>query len=101
MGNRVIERRIARGLYDEFSRKWRAERRLTPTSSEAKKLGRKPTFGQWNRMHLRDLEMMRESTPADVQEYLGVDPWADGPTPQEQDDPVDRGVATVPIKGDQ
>lgn len=93
MGNRTIERKAARRLYDEFSRKWRSERRL------AGKVGqpgfRKPTFRQWHEIHLRDHAMMQASTPADVQEYLGQDPWQDMNPPTS-----DRGVLTVPISGD-
>lgn len=102
MGSRTIERGMARALYDDFSRRWRREKRL------AGKVGfpgyRKPTFGQWHRMHLRNLEMMRESTPVDVQEYLGVDPWADpsvegteAPANNGDTEPMDRGVVTLPI----
>lgn len=101
MGSRTIERSMARALYGDFSRRWRMEKRL------AGKAGvpgyRRPSFAQWHRMHLKDLEMMRESTPVDVQEYMGVDPWAETPdgSPCDGDtEPADRGVTTVPIAGD-
>lgn len=96
MGNRTIERSVARKLYGEFSRKWRRERRL---AGKAGRPGfRKPTFHQWYEMHLRDRDMMRQSTPVDVQEYLGRDPWAE-PSARVQPEPH-HGVVTIPIAGD-
>jgi len=95
MGNRTIERSVARHLYTEFSQKWRREKRLA--GQYGKPGVRKPTFSQWASMHERDLGMMAESSPVDVQEYLGQDPWAE-PSPSKQE--VDRGVVTVPISGD-
>ena len=94
--SRTIQRRMARALYDEFSRKWQRERRA---AGKAGKPGfRKPTFNQWHTMHLRDMEMMRASTPVDVQEFLGRDPWAEE-SPGEQ--VQERRVGTVPSTGDE
>lgn len=98
MGSRTIERGMARALYDDFSRQWRKEKRLA--GKEGMPGYRKPSFGQWHRMHLRDHEMMRDSTPVDVQEYLGIDPWAEmsgGPSNNGDTEPDARGVPTVPI----
>jgi hypothetical protein len=43
------------------------------------KPGRKPTFNDWYHMHRGDGDMMRQSTPTDVKEYLGLDPWTSDP----------------------
>ncbi len=101
MGNRTIERSMARTLYQEFSRRWRRERRIAGKQGDPKY--RRPTFRQWHQMHLRDLEMMRQSTPVDVQEYMGQDPWVEtpeGPPNNGDTEPVERGVLTLPMSGD-
>lgn len=105
MGNRTISRSMARKLYTEFSRRWRREKNLA--GLHGKPGYRKPTFSQWYAIHQRDTEMMRESTPTDVQEYLGVDPWVEQPAPRSAREihgevvPRDgRGVVTIPIAGD-
>lgn len=74
---RMIERKNARRLYDRFSRTWRREKRMAGVYG---KPGRKPTFNEWYYMHEGNSSMMAQSTPADVQEYLGLDPW-DEPKP--------------------
>ncbi len=111
MGQRVIERSIARRLYTEFSKRWRAEK--MKAGLRGKPGYRKPTFSEWYAIHNRDREMMKESTPQDVQEYLGVDPWAEtgpnlssGPrSPQEIHDEAipreERGVTTINVAGDE
>lgn len=100
MGSRTIERGMARALYDDFSRRWRREKRLA--GKDGFPGYGKPTFGQWHRMHLRNLEMMRESTPVDVQEYLGMDPWAEtpeGPPNNGDTEPMGNVIPEVPITG--
>ena len=106
MGNRTISRSMARKLYTEFSRKWRREKNLA--GLHGKPGYRKPTFNQWYAIHQRDADMMRESSPADVQEYLGVDPWAPADVvaheaARKPDQAIDaageRGVAVIPIVG--
>lgn len=103
MGNRTIERAIARRLYGEFSKAWRSEKRLAGKYGE--RGYRKPTFSQWYGMHQHDQEMMRQSSPQDVQEYLGLqDPWAEEmpKAPQESSElKEERGVMTIPIAGDE
>lgn len=99
MGNRTIDRATARRLYDDFSRRWRSEKRA------AGKYGqpgfRKPTFSQWYAIHDRDRSMMEESTPQDVQEYLGLDPWSEAlpPAPTATESTGERGVMTIPMVG--
>jgi hypothetical protein len=100
--SRTLERSIARREYEKFARRWREEKRLAGVYG---KTGyRKPTFSEWNAMHQRDLESMRQSTPADVVEHLGADPWADDApsafTPAGEIAPSkseDRGVVTIDI----
>ena len=108
MSNRQIERAIARTLYNGFSRAWRREKRLAGKYGEPG--FKKPTFNQWNAMHERNSKMMAESTPADVQEFLGLDPWSEPPqrTPEQVHaegtaaEPVEEcGVLTIPISGDE
>lgn len=100
MGNRNISRSIARKLYAEFSKKWRYEKNLAGKHGQPG--FRKPTFNQWYAMYQRDQQMMRESTPQDVQEYLGLDPWVEQPpTPQPKvEEPSDRGVVEIPMMGE-
>lgn len=93
MGNRIIERRIARALYDEFSRKWRRGCRLAGKSGVSGH--RKPSFGEWRRMHLNDHGMMGESTPIDVQEFLGRDPWDESVS--DPNEPKTDDIAIVPL----
>lgn len=67
--------------------------------------GRKPGFNQWYHMHERDATMMRQSTPSDVREYLGLDPWApppsqDFPSAPQVSDEGPRGVVTYSMGGD-
>lgn len=97
MGNRTIERSTAKALYHEFSLKWKRELRL---SGKYGKPGfRKPTFSQWHKMHMKDHEMMKESTPSDVQEFLGLDPW--DPASEGTEHPIEQesenDIVTVPI----
>lgn len=103
MGNRTIERAVARKLYGDFTRAWRREKRLAGKYGEPG--FRRPTFAQWYAMHQRNQEMMAESTPQDVQEYLGLDPWTDQPKElrpvESEGDDTDRGVMTIPISGDE
>lgn len=96
MGNRTIERSIAKNLYADFCAKWRREKRLA--GKYGKPGIRRPNFNQWLQIHGRDQLMMSQSTPVDVQEYLGHDPWT---LPEkEKETSADRSVVTVPISGD-
>lgn len=101
MSNRTLNRSAAKALYAKFSHAWRDEKRLS--GQYGKPGARKPTFNQWYKMHQRDIGMMAESTPTDVQEYLGLDPWEQSePVPVEVpivDEPR-RGVETINIAGD-
>lgn len=96
---RTIERRNARRLYDSFSRAWRREKRMAGLYG---KPGRKPPFNQWYHMHERDASLMRQSTPSDVREYLGLDPWAPPPVQAAPSVPDERprGVVTYSMSGD-
>lgn len=68
--SRTIERSIARREYEKFARRWREEKRFAGVYG---KTGyRKPSFNEWYHMHQSDLEQMRQSSPADVQEHLGL-----------------------------
>lgn len=103
MGNRTIERSVARALYGDFSKKWRRDKRNA--GMHGKPGFKKPSFGQWYAIHQKNEQMMRESTPQDVQEYLGLDPWVEQipRSLQEIHDeavPIEeRGVVTIPITG--
>lgn len=98
--NRKLNRTMARKLYERFSEIWRRDLRLSGLYGK-KDAPKKPTFGQWYKMHERQVEQMQESTPQDVLEYMGEDPWASQLDPQVSDS-VDenRGVVTIPIAGD-
>lgn len=102
MGNRAITRSIAHKLYADFSKRWRREKNLA--GLHGKPGYRKPTFNQWYAMHQRDQEMMAESSPQDVQEHMGLDPWSE-PTPEKtaqevHDEQPERGVVEIPIMGE-
>lgn len=114
---RTIARAVARRQYDRFSRDWRREKRMAGAWGRP---GRKPTFSQWYHMHEGDSGMMGQSTPSDVQEYLGLDPWASererklAPELTDEfrrvlaaqraleqlEDGTERGVVTIPIIGE-
>lgn len=96
--SRTLERSIARKQYEKFARRWREEKRMAGVYG--KQGYRKPSFSEWYGIHQRDLEMMRQSTPSDVQEYLspGVDPWAEEKPAAETSD-GERGVVTIDIAG--
>lgn len=97
--SRTIERSVARKLYDGFSRTWRREKRMAGAFG---KPGRKPTFNEWYHMHSRNTAMMAESSPSDVQEYLGLDPWEARPVGRAIEEAVEqRGVITIPIAGNE
>lgn len=98
--SRTLERSMARREYEKFARRWREEKRLAGIYGKAGY--RRPSFSEWYSIHQRDIEMMRQSTPADVVEYLQADPWAEAPqyTPQQVndgEDQQDRGVVTIDI----
>lgn len=95
--SRTIERSVARREYEKFAKRWREEKRFAGVYG---KTGyRKPSFNEWYHIHQKDLEMMKQSTPADVQEYLGLDPWVEvqaSPESPSQEE-SDRGVLTIDI----
>jgi hypothetical protein len=99
MGNRIINRTMAHKLYEDFSKQWRRQKRLA--GQYGKPSMPRPTFNQWYAMHERDVSMMSESSPNDVREYLGADPWAEPvATPTVSEPKEERGVMTIPISGD-
>lgn len=99
--SRTIERSVARREYEKFSKRWRDEKRMAGLYG---KTGyRKPTFSEWNAIHQRDLEQLKQSTPADVVEHLGVDPW-EGQSefrPAVEQPKEERGVVTLNIAGNE
>ena len=93
---RKIKRSEARRLYDGFSKKWRDDARQW--GRYGKPGSRKPPFHAWWKMHEKQVEQLRESTPPDVRQYLadGVDPW----DPQNLDAAAqaqERGVVEIPM----
>lgn len=98
--SRTLERSIARREYEKFTRRWREEKRLA--GIYGKPGYRRPSFTEWHAIHQRDIEMMRQSTPADVVEYLHADPWMEEPPKAEvtkSQDEGERGVVTIDIAG--
>jgi hypothetical protein len=96
--SRTLERSIARREYTKFAKRWRDEKRFAGVYGQPGY--RRPSFNEWYHMHQKDLEMMRQSTPADVQEYLGQDPWVEiqAPAPMKQaEEDAERGVMTIDI----
>lgn len=102
--SRTLERSMARREYEKFARRWREEKRLAGIYGKAGY--RRPSFAEWYHIHQRDLEMMRQSTPADVVEYLQEDPWAPNPggkddlraaSPEPSEEEGERGVLTLDI----
>ena len=99
--SRNLERSIARDLYAKFAKRWRQEQRLSGVYGQPGY--KRPKFNEWFTMHQRNLEMMNESTPADVREYVGADPWGEpnpafGAEPKASDE-GERGVTTINIMG--
>jgi hypothetical protein len=101
MSARSIERSVARKLYTNFTKQWRDEMRTKGVYGQ-KASFKRPTFSQWFAMHQRDADMMKESTPSDVQEYLGLDPWTEQAKPSSDGSVTTekRGVMTMSISGD-
>lgn len=105
--SRTLERSIARREYAKFAKRWRDEKRLAGIYGKAGY--KRPSFGEWSAIHQRNLEMMKQSQPADVVEYLGADPWAEPAKKQDDlafldsagtDEPKEeRGVMTIDIVG--
>jgi hypothetical protein len=99
--SRTLERSIARREYEKFMKKWRKEKRAAGVYGQTGY--RRPSFNEWYTMHQRNLEMMRQSTPKDVVEYLGADPWMEQ-EPRLESGPAaeapaeERGVMTIDIK---
>lgn len=94
--SRTLERSIARREYDKFAKKWRTEKRLAGVYGQGGY--RRPSFSEWYHMHQKDIQQMRESTPADVQEHMGLDPWAPiemKTAPEKPHEESDRGVVTI------
>ena len=97
--SRNLERSMARSEYAKFAKRWRHEQRLAGVYG---KTGfKRPKFNEWYAIHQRDMEMMKHSTPDDVREYLGADPWS--PQAEANLAPVggepegERGVVTLDI----
>jgi len=86
--SRNVVRAMARKQYDHFSRDWRRERRMAASASP-KRFGKKPSFSEWYHMHGGDAAMLRQSTPSDVREHLGMDPWDDVPPEQRMREAVE------------
>lgn len=105
---RKQSRAEARRYYNTFSKIWRRDMRLAGLYGK-KTQYKKPTFSQWVKMHESNNQMMEQSTPQDVQEHMGLDPWAEqldprvseqfssGPKKPEQE----RGVTTIDIVADE
>ncbi len=100
--SRTLDRSIARNLYSKFAKRWNQEKKLAGVYG--KPGYKKPKFNEWYAMHQKNLEMMKESAPSDVVEYLGDDPWGGAKeyTAQQindgQDQPKEeRGVVTIDI----
>lgn len=108
--SRTISRSVAKRHYAKFSRLWRDDLRRAGLYGVARS-PKRPTFNQWYAMHMQDIALTKESTPADVREHLGLtleaDPWAEQPKPLpppvEQFEAVSaetggqRGVMTIDI----
>lgn len=100
--SRTIDRSVARRLYTKFSKLWRADLRTAGLYGKAKS-PRRPTFNQWYSMHMGNNDLMKESTPRDVAEYLQpmIDPWMEALPIEKAAEPVEeRGVVTMNIAGD-
>ncbi len=97
--SRTLDRSIARNLYSKFAKRWNQEKKLAGVYG--KPGYKKPKFNEWYTMHQKNLEMMKESAPADVVEYLGDDPWAGAPSyeakSEEPETKEERGVVTIDI----
>lgn len=99
--SRTINRSVARKIYAEFSRNWRADLRRSGLYGKARS-PKRPSFNQWYHMHLKDTSMMRESTPQDVAEFLqpGIDPWTEQKSPARvAEEQSERGVMTIQMVG--
>ena len=99
--SRSIERLVARKLYSNFTKQWRNEMRSKGLYGQKTNFKR-PTFNQWFVMHEKDLDMMKQSSPSDVQEYQQMsfeDPWADKGE-SESVSTEERGSVTMNISGD-
>jgi hypothetical protein len=98
--SRNLERSIARNLYAKFAKRWRQEQRLSGVYGQPGY--KRPKFNEWYAIHQKNLDMMNESTPADVREYVGADPWGE-PMPAREEpkasDEGERGVTTINIAG--
>lgn len=113
---RTIARSAARKQYERFSRDWRREKRMAGAWG---KPGHKPTFNSWYHLHGGNSGMLAQSTPSDVRECLGMDPWAPeherklapelanefrkvlaARSALDELDGTERGVVTIPIIGE-
>lgn len=99
--SRNLQRSMARAEYAKFAKRWRQEQRLAGVYGKPNNFKR-PKFNEWYTMHEKNLEMMKESAPADVLEYVGEDPWANPPEVnlapiQGEPEGERRGVVTLDI----
>lgn len=106
MSTREINRSVAKKLYEKFSRQWRQDLRDQGLYG-MKNSPKKPKFNNWYNMHGRDLNLLRQSSPKDVQEYLHM-PLDDVNWEQELAnartevaESSERGVTTINIAGDE
>jgi hypothetical protein len=105
MGNRTIERSVARSLYAKFSRDWRDHLRASGKYGKPKS-PKRPTFSQWYELHERNKEMMEQSKAEDVLDFLQADPWerfaAEHPqeaqAASEGSSPEERGVLHIDMR---
>jgi hypothetical protein len=97
--SRTINRSVARKHYTKFSKLWRDDLRSAGLYGKAG-APKRPTFNQWLSMHMNDTSLTKQSTPADVAQYLqpDVDPWMEVSAPKEEPK-EERGVVTMDIVG--
>ena len=98
--SRHLERSMARNLYAKFAKKWRQQKRLTGVYGQPGY--KRPSFSEWYSMHQQNLRnSKKEAPPAQVQEQLEADPWAEQPEAQpiSVETPTERGVMTINIAG--
>lgn len=99
MGTRSMTRHALRREYEQFSRYWRDQTRLSGKYG-TKDARRKPTFNQWMAWKA-DFERQKAPPPAQYNEVRlhepGTDPWAEEPAAEAPSE--NRGVVTIPIVG--
>lgn len=97
--SRTLKRSVARAHYGKFAKLWREDLRISGQYGQPNS-PKRPPFNQWYAMHQKNLEMTKESTPADVQEYMSAqDPWAQETNTGDSrgDERSERGVTHIDI----